>query len=161
MHTCGLTAGGTVYCWGDNRKGQLGDGTGGARARPVAVAGSLAFRALSAGAEFACGLTTKGAAHCWGNNEKGQLGNGTSGGQANEPVAVTGGFVFHAISAGSEFACGLTAGGAAYCWGSNYHGQLGDGQGVSGHGHDSFPIVAHKPLGEDVLVDDVEAEPIV
>ena len=127
MHTCGLTAGGTVYCWGDNRKGQLGDGTGGARARPVAVAGSLAFRALSAGAEFACGLTTKGAAHCWGNNEKGQLGNGTSGGQANEPVAVTGGFVFHAISAGSEFACGLTTAGAAYCWGGNGNGQLGEG----------------------------------
>jgi alpha-tubulin suppressor-like RCC1 family protein len=127
MHTCGLTVGGAVYCWGDNRRGQLGDGTGRARPRPVAVAGSLAFRAVSAGAEFACGLTTKGAAHCWGNNEKGQLGNATSGGQANEPVAVTGGLVFHAISAGSEFVCGLTTAGAAYCWGSNGNGQLGEG----------------------------------
>ncbi len=47
--------------------------------------------------------------------------------ETNVPVAVMGGLTFQSISAGSWYTCGLTTTGAAYCWGYNYHGQLGDG----------------------------------
>jgi alpha-tubulin suppressor-like RCC1 family protein len=46
-------------------------------------------------------------------------------------VAVSGGLIFTSVSVGYRFACGVTASGAAYCWGSNDHGQLGDGTNVN------------------------------
>src|SRR5256885_3576942 len=77
-HTCGVAPSGVAYCWGDNFFGQLGDGTGVARATPVPVAGALRFAAVSAGSFHTCGITTSGAAYCWGDNSSGQLGDGTT-----------------------------------------------------------------------------------
>jgi alpha-tubulin suppressor-like RCC1 family protein len=125
-HTCGATAGGTAYCWGDNINNQLGDGTTIERLNPTPVAGGVAFASITARAYGACGLTAGGAAYCWGDNGNGQLGDGTNTQRAT-PVAVQGGLVFTSLTAGVYHTCGLTAGGAAYCWGDNTLGQLGDG----------------------------------
>jgi alpha-tubulin suppressor-like RCC1 family protein len=140
LHTCGLTTGGAAYCWGANLFGQVGDGTmmgdvaaNATRASPVAVTGGLVFQTISAGGDHTCGLTSAGAAYCWGLNLKGQLGDGTFGTMdqpRTSPVAVSGGLVFQAISTGGEYMCGLTTAGAAYCWGSNDAGQLGDGTAI-------------------------------
>jgi hypothetical protein len=63
---------------------------------------------------------------CWGFNGDGELGDSTRT-QSNVPVRVVGGLEFSSISAGSFHTCGVTTGGVAYCWGSNYRGQLGIG----------------------------------
>jgi alpha-tubulin suppressor-like RCC1 family protein len=77
-----------------------------------------ALTRLSAGGWHTCGLTTGGAAYCWGTNFLGRLGDGTSGNvPVTSPVAVSGGLALQAISAGGGHSCGLTTGGAAYCWG--------------------------------------------
>ena len=126
-YTCGLTTGGAAYCWGSNSIGQLGDGSTRNASTPVAVAGGLTFSAVSTGGAHACGLTTGGAAYCWGGNYYGELGNGSTLDTGTSPMAVAGGLIFSAVSAGADHTCGLTAGGAAYCWGLNVHGQLGNG----------------------------------
>src|SRR5207245_2452407 len=136
---CGITTVGAAYCWGDNIAGELGIGTTtgpqncfsvshpqACSTTPVAVAGGLTFRAISAGSGFACGVTTSGAAYCWGANPYGQLGTGTTTGSAT-PVTVAGGLSFRAVSAGAGAACGVTTSGVAERWGVNSDGQRGTG----------------------------------
>jgi alpha-tubulin suppressor-like RCC1 family protein len=128
--TCGVGTDKTVYCWGSNAQGQLGDGTVDERLTPVRAAPALKFASLTAGDSQTCGVTSDGAAHCWGNNAFGQLGSGTSGGQQTGAVAVAGGIKFASLSAGEEFTCGLGTDKTVYCWGSNRVGWLGDGTDV-------------------------------
>jgi len=87
---CGLTEAGEAYCWGDNRYGQLGDGTtGGPRMTPQPVVGGHTFKSLTAGYWRACGVTTEDTTYCWGNNLAGRLGDGTTTNRS-EPVPVLG-----------------------------------------------------------------------
>jgi hypothetical protein len=130
-HTCAVTIpqpdSTYVYCWGANDRGQLGDGTNLRRTAPVAVAGTIAFSAVTAGRNHTCAVATAtGAAYCWGDNTSGQLGDGSTTAR-NAPVPVAGGRAFIEISAGGEHTCGVTAALEAYCWGANTYGQLGDG----------------------------------
>jgi alpha-tubulin suppressor-like RCC1 family protein len=81
FHTCGETTTNRAYCWGGtsyNNFGQLGDGTTTGRLTPVAVAGGLYFRQLSAGDYHTCGKTSTDVGYCWGYNAVGQLGDGTT-----------------------------------------------------------------------------------
>ena len=141
-HTCGLTTGGSAWCWGYNPSGQLGNGSTASSQSPAAVSGGLGFAAVSAGFNHTCGVTTGGAAWCWGANDYGQLGAGSTTGPqtcltdsyapvqvpcGTTPVAVAGSLGFATVSAGYFHTCGVTPGGAAWCWGSNGHGELGTG----------------------------------
>src|ERR1035441_709693 len=136
LGACVLAAAGTAYCWGDNDYWELGDGRGGANGDassvPVAVdtRGVLAGKALaqiSAGWWYACAVDTAGAAYCWGD---GALGSNTGG--SSVPVAVDASGVLVGkrmaqISAGLGATCSLDRAGAAFCWGDNDYGELGDG----------------------------------
>jgi len=120
---CAVTIEERVLCWGDNRGGQLGDGTRTDRARPAPVDTELRFRQVRVGAAHACALTADGEAFCWGWNSNGQLGDGTTVTPRLAPVPVTGGLTFRQISVGGQ-SCGVTRGGMAFCWGDT---NVGDG----------------------------------
>jgi alpha-tubulin suppressor-like RCC1 family protein len=134
--TCALDSTGTAYCWGHNANGELGNNsTVGSSPVPVAVStsGVLSGKTLigiTAGNAYACAMDTAGTAYCWGRNADGELGNNSTA-ESSVPVAVTtsgvlSGVVLTQISAGSSSACGLGSTGAAYCWGGNGSGQLGN-----------------------------------
>jgi alpha-tubulin suppressor-like RCC1 family protein len=126
-HACGLTASNTAYCWGANADGELGTGNNISTASPTVVSTSVMFSSLVAGTNFTCGLDMANNAFCWGANVYGSLGTGAAGASANTPQPVTGGLHFTKLTAGGYHACGITSSGAAYCWGGNNNGQLGNG----------------------------------
>lgn len=130
-HSCGVTTAGDAYCWGGNYDGQLGTGSISYKnPTPLLVTGSLTFEALSIGLDHTCGLTTAGVGYCWGNNFYGQVGDGTNGStnsQRPSPTLILGGHTFQSLDAGQYHSCGLTTNSDAYCWGSNFNGQLGTG----------------------------------
>jgi alpha-tubulin suppressor-like RCC1 family protein len=124
--SCGITDGGSTYCWGENKHGELGNGSQIDSILPVPVYGEHSFMSVSTGTWSTCGVTTRGAAYCWGKNENGQLGNGSEI-DSNVPTPISGGHTFRSVSVGWYNACGVTTGGAAYCWGRNQYSQLGNG----------------------------------
>lgn len=95
----------------------------------LTVTPTNAFTTIDAGSTHACGLTSGGQGWCWGRNAAGQLGDSTAA-STLVPVAVyhPAGVTFAQISAGGQHTCALDAsGGAAWCWGYNADGRLGDG----------------------------------
>jgi hypothetical protein len=127
-HACGVTVNGKGYCWGYNKYGQLGNGSNSSSPVPAPVAGGQTFELLSAGRTFSCGLRRQGAPHCWGWGVDTVTATETDT-PANipAPVFASRGLVFKSVSTGSAHACGLTAVGDVYCWGTNNYGQLGNG----------------------------------
>ncbi len=125
-HTCALLEGGSVWCWGLNRFGQLGNGTTTDSSVPVASAITSGATALTAANESTCAVVG-GGAKCWGYNSGAQLGDGSTTVRLS-PVDVSGltsGVVD--IRLGFTHACALLTGGAVNCWGWNSVGQIGIG----------------------------------
>jgi len=122
--TCGIASSGAAYCWG---AGALGNGSASGSTTPVPVSGGLVFVTVAAGEFMTCGVRADSTAYCWGANGYGQLGNGTFN-DALVPVPVAGGLRFVALSTGGMSpSCAVASNGAAYCWGRNTEGELGDG----------------------------------
>jgi alpha-tubulin suppressor-like RCC1 family protein len=125
-HSCVLTTGGGVQCWGNNQFGQLGDGANVSRNLPVNVTGlEENVVQLSVGGQHTCALLDTGVVKCWGMNSSGQLGDASFDG-SNLPVGVVSLSEVLSIAAGFQHTCALTSSGAAWCWGNNQNGQLGD-----------------------------------
>lgn len=117
-HTCGRTSSGSLWCWGENGAGQLGDGTETNRSQPTQVVGGLTFVEVAAGVAHTCGRTASASVYCWGSNFFRQLGDGSDI-SSPTPVRVSGTVSLHAISAGPFLTCGLSSAGDVYCWGAS------------------------------------------
>ncbi len=129
-HACVLVASGAAYCWGHNHYGRLGNGSFAIAdwPSPQAVVGALVFAGVSAGDTHTCGVTAGAVTYCWGHNDRGQLGIGAADTLTHpSPELVAGVPGAAAVSAGTTHSCAVTSGGAAYCWGDNAFGELGDG----------------------------------
>lgn len=136
-HTCAVATNGNAYCWGNDGLGQLGDDALAANKNvPTLVSGGATWLSISAGANHTCGIISlppDSPGRCWGYNYYGQLGDNTvldsfGGNGVNQfvPVAIFGTLNFATLSVGDIHTCGVTSGGAGYCWGYNGNGQLGD-----------------------------------
>lgn len=130
---------GTLWTWGCNFFGEIGDGTTGpsnSRSSPVSVIGGFTdWCQVSAGNEFMLGLRTNGTLWGWGYGRFGVLGNGISGGQAvsarSSPVSVVGGFTdWCFVQAGCWNVAAIRANGTRWTWGCNRCGSLGTGDTV-------------------------------
>ena len=134
QHSCGVTADGRAYCWGENGDGQLGNGTTTNSSTPVRVTGILASKTvvqISVGGSTSCALTSDNLIYCWGGNGSAQFGNGTWTGSLTPTAttmsgALTGKTIIQ-ITVGGDWTCALASDGSAYCWGENWNGRVGDG----------------------------------
>jgi alpha-tubulin suppressor-like RCC1 family protein/regulation of enolase protein 1 (concanavalin A-like superfamily) len=126
-HSLALKSDGTVWAWGDNTHGQLGDDTIVRKLSPVPI-GLSGVIAIAAGADHSLALKSDGSLWTWGSNDQGQLGDSTKT-QRRHPVQVTlsSELVVKAISAGRAHSIALTNTGGVLTWGDDVYGQLGDG----------------------------------
>ncbi|AKT40998.1 MopE-related protein [Chondromyces crocatus] len=132
FHSLYLRDDGTVWAWGHNGDGQLGDGTVlTPRATPVRTVNLPPIAAIAAGGFHSLALDTAGHLWSWGLNTFGQLGAGTAGSTPSRtPGRIqpqSGDPTFIAIAAGHQFSMALDATGRVWTWGSNVYGQRGTG----------------------------------
>jgi len=126
-HTAALRANGTVWAWGLNTGGQLGDNTTINKSSPVSVIGGFTdWVQISTGGNQTAALRANGTAWAWGSNNSGQLGDNTTINKSS-PVSVIGGFTdWVQISASNLHIASVRANGTAWAWGNNASGRIGD-----------------------------------
>lgn len=138
-HVCGVTRQGDAYCWGDNHRGELGDGTDdiSLEPEPVNIPGGTKIFQISAGSDHTCAVPrgrSGPAAYCWGNNSEGQIGASNLS-YSLDPVSIRNAAYADEISSGRSYTCSIMYGGSQgnrrqgklFCWGRNAQGQFGNG----------------------------------
>jgi len=155
IHSMGVRSNGTIWGWGYNCYGGLGDGTAyynendNHRSSPVQVIGGFTdWCQVSAGAGHSAAIRTNGTLWTWGYNCYGGLGDGTAyyNGEYNHrssPVQVLGGFTdWCQVSAGGKHTAAVRTNGTLWSWGFNYYGELGDGTAYYNgeYNHRSSPV---------------------
>ena len=131
---CAIKGDLTLWCWGMNTSGQVGDTTTELRTSPVQVAVDSQIAEVTRTFFKTCSRDLDGSVWCWGRNGEGSLGDGTIGGQPcpngeckPTPVRVSGLAGAAALAGGIGHTCAATNDGTTWCWGANNQGQLGDG----------------------------------
>lgn len=128
QHTCIVSSDGSLWCWGANDEGQLGqsDPIGNANAlRPVRVGTESDWLEVAGGQGHTCALRRPGTLWCWGRNVGGELGLGSGQpGQIRTPMRVGAGDDWVALDVGQDEACALRRDGSLWCWGNGGAGEL-------------------------------------
>ncbi|MBI5875088.1 MAG: hypothetical protein HZB81_04475 [Deltaproteobacteria bacterium] len=127
-HSLALKNDGTVWAWGYNWYGRLGDGTNNSSNIPVHVLGLTGITAVAVGGGHSLAIKNDGTVWAWGYNCWGQLGDGTTN-SSNIPVQVLGLTGITTVSAGIGHSLALKKDGTVWAWGANWGGQIGDGTG--------------------------------
>ncbi len=125
-HSLALAADGTVWTWGDNDNGQLGNASSADSSTPAQVEGLPAVSAIAAGDDFSLALSADGTVWAWGDNSAGQLGDAT-GVDSSTPRQLVGMAGMTALATGSRHALAERDDGTVWAWGDNTSGQLGNG----------------------------------
>jgi alpha-tubulin suppressor-like RCC1 family protein len=132
--TCAIDAGGSLYCWGNNVSGQLGQGTSGVGTElllPAPVGARTDWDEVGAGDEHTCAIPTDGTLHCWGDNEDGQIGTGDMMDMSVPGVVGTAmSWSLMEGASGGDHTCILRGDATLHCMGQNNFGQLGLGMTV-------------------------------
>ncbi|MDI6788950.1 MAG: RCC1 repeat-containing protein, partial [Planctomycetota bacterium] len=123
-HTLAVGSGGTVFAWGYNTYGELGDGDNSTKYTPVQTVGLSNITAVAAGYNHSLALKNDGTVHSWGRNNYGQLGQGGTT-DSNVPLLVPGITTAVAIAACAYSSYALLSDGSVLAWGYNNYGQLG------------------------------------
>lgn len=132
-HVCGVRAvdesgAGTLWCWGNNARAQLGDGTRTTRTRPVQIGEATNWVDVDAGDQHSCGVRSDGTLWCWGYNRLGQIGEGSFGAIQNRPLQVGSDTDWASVTAGYAHTCALRTDHTLWCWGDSTMGQTGTGK---------------------------------
>jgi len=125
FHSIALKSDGTVWTWGGNYWGQLGDGTTTGSTTPVQISELTDVTDIAAGGRHTVAVKSDGTVWTWGSNEHGQLGDGTTTYNTTTPVQVSGLTDVTDIAAGGRHTIAVKSDGTVWTWGSNEHGQLG------------------------------------
>jgi alpha-tubulin suppressor-like RCC1 family protein/6-phosphogluconolactonase (cycloisomerase 2 family) len=126
LHSLALKSDGTVWSWGGNFSGELGNGSTTNSNLPAQVPGVAGVTDVKAGASLSLALQSDGTVRAWGDNISGQLGNGTNT-NSHVPVPVSGLTGVVAIASGSVHSLAVKSDGSVWAWGYNVNGQLGNG----------------------------------
>lgn len=125
-HTFAIKSDGTLWAWGANSSGQLGDGTNGSKNLPVQIGSDSTWADVSAGHEHTVAIKSDGTLWTWGSDNEGQLGIGVYGSK-NVPVQVGTDTTWLNVTAGKAHSLAIKTDGTLWAWGFNGAGQLGDG----------------------------------
>jgi alpha-tubulin suppressor-like RCC1 family protein len=128
---CGLGSDGSLWCWGNNSSGALGQSIMGTRLSdraPNRVAADVVWAEVEAGEAAACGIRQDTRAlWCWGSPRTGQMGVGPTGARYSAPGPVIGDGAWLSVSLSRQTACGIQVDGSLHCWGAGDYGALGQG----------------------------------
>ena len=132
-YSMAIQANGTLWAWGNNSFGQLGNGNSGGtpNTTPIQIGSLDSWVDVECGANFTLAIKADGTLWSWGNNNSGQLGLGSTSTEFTSPQQVTAvaanNWISVAAAGGGAHALGVTSNGVIYSWGDNSHRQLGDG----------------------------------
>ena len=127
FNTTAIKTDGTLWTWGNNSDGQLGDNTRSSRNSPVqTVSGGTNWKQVSAGGNHTAAVKTDGTLWTWGGNNNGQLGDNTTTNKSSPVQTVSGGTNWKQVSCGNIFTAGIKTDGTLWLWGYNFDGRLGD-----------------------------------
>jgi alpha-tubulin suppressor-like RCC1 family protein len=128
-NTVAVKTDGTLWTWGFNAYGQLGDNTLflGGRSTPVTTfAGGTNWKQVAFGRDHTAAIKTDGTLWTWGRNSYGQLGNNTTNNRSTPVTTFAGGTNWKQVSGGDEHTAAIKTDGTLWTWGRNSYGQIGD-----------------------------------
>ncbi len=125
-HTLAIRDDGTLWTWGHNDFGELGNGAFNNANTPQPIQSDMAWKAVAAGGSHTVALRVDGTLWAWGYNGQGQLGIGTFS-TTNTPQLIQSDMAWKAVAAGNTHTVALREDGTLWTWGQNYYGQLGNG----------------------------------
>ncbi|MYM32855.1 hypothetical protein GTP38_00635 [Duganella sp. FT94W] len=130
-HSLGIQKDGTLWAWGNNTDGQLGNST--SSSAPVSVPtkiGTLTYIAVAAGGAHSMAIGTDGVLYGWGSNGRGQIGNNATTATVTAPAPIGDFKDWTLVSTGGLHTLAVRKNGTLWAWGANGDGQLGDGSGL-------------------------------
>ncbi len=127
-HTAAIKTDGTLWNWGNNQSGQLGDNTLSGKSSPIqTIAGGTNWKQVSCGTTHTAAIKTDGTLWLWGVNATyGALGDNTFVNKSSPVQTIAGGNNWRQVSGGQYFTAAIKTDGTLWIWGSNGSGQLGD-----------------------------------